>query len=191
MNRFFLLLATVSLTLASNACKKSTRPASALDEEPEPAVIGLEPDGGPADVAAINTYIESIEKARPTLGIRGPVTVEFGKRIIAEAQVYNADSGVPVLIYCQIREVEQWYYLFNRRVVQFRERRPADNGFEERRWNYTYEKVLGGEVRTADSPDALVSAKPTPLGPDQAKVAESHGVVNKYAFEILFGKLPE
>ncbi|MFM8449863.1 MAG: hypothetical protein ACKOAY_07130, partial [Haliscomenobacter sp.] len=139
MKRKLLFIATFAVAGILSSCIDKNKPTAPLDQEPEKAVLQFESDGGPADDAAVVAYVASIEKAKPTLGIRGPVTVEFGKNILAEAQVFNAESGVPVLIYLQIRDVEQWYYLYNRRAVQFRERRPSSDGFVERQWNFTYD----------------------------------------------------
>lgn len=191
MKRIFLFAATTCVAFALASCQSNNKSKAPIDQEPEQAVLEYENDGGPADDAAVTAYVASIEKARPTLGIRGPVTVEFGKNILAEAQVFNAESGVPVLIYLQIRDVEQWYYLYNRRVVQFRERRPSSKGFSERQWNYTYAKALSGLEKNAPTPDGLDAEKGTSLSLDDAKTAESHGVVNLNVFEILYGKLPK
>ena len=151
MNRYLIFSTLLVLALA-NACKKNppSSGAALLDANAEIDSVGLQYDGGPESISEIADYVDTLDVLLPILNIRGPVPVTIGKDILADAKIYSDTiTGDPLVIYCQIRDVEQWYYLFARRVVHFRERQPASRGFEERRWDYTYKAAVRGEQRNA------------------------------------------
>ncbi len=191
MNRYLIFSTLLVLALA-NACKKNppSSGAALLDANAEIDSVGLQYDGGPESISEIADYVDTLDVLLPILNIRGPVPVTIGKDILADAKIYSDTiTGDPLVIYCQIRDVEQWYYLFARRVVHFRERQPASRGFEERRWDYTYKAAVRGEQRNAATPDGLSSAEPEELKPADMRPRETHGNVNTAAFEIIYGKI--
>ncbi len=191
MNRYLIFSTLLVLALA-NACKKNppSSGAALLDANAEIDSVGLQYDGGPESISEIADYVDTLDVLLPILNIRGPVPVTIGKDILADAKIYSDTiTGDPLVIYCQIRDVEQWYYLFARRVVHFRERQPASRGFEERRWDYTYKAAVRGEQRNAATPDGLSSAEPEELKLGDMRPRETHGNVNTAAFEIIYGKI--
>lgn len=191
MNRYLIFSTLLVLALA-NACKKNppSSGAALLDANAEMDSVGLQYDGGPESISEIADYVDTLDVLLPILNIRGPVPVTIGKDILADAKIYSDTiTGDPLVIYCQIRDVEQWYYLFARRVVHFRERQPASRGFEERRWDYTYKAAVRGEQRNAATPDGLSSAEPEELKLGDMRPRETHGNVNTAAFEIIYGKI--
>ena len=191
MNRYLIFSTLLVLALA-NACKKNppSSGAALLDANAEIDSVGLQYDGGPENISEIADYVDTLDVLLPILNIRGPVPVTIGKDILADAKIYSDTiTGDPLVIYCQIRDVEQWYYLFARRVVHFRERQPASRGFEERRWDYTYKAAVRGEQRNAATPDGLSSAEPEELKLGEMRPRETHGNVNTAAFEIIYGKI--
>jgi len=191
MNRYLIFSLLFFLALA-NACKKTppSSGAALLDANTDVDSVGLQYDGGPESIQEIADYVDTLDVLLPILNIRGPVTVTLQKDILADAKIYSDTiTGDPLIIYCQIRDVEQWYYLFARRVVHFRERQPANRGFEERRWDYTYKAAVRGELRTSATPDGLSSAEPEELKRSDMRPRETHGNVNTAAFEIIYGKI--
>ena len=171
MNRLVVVFSLVALTLAFASCRNEPKPAAQQTPATGAETAGMEvkDDGGPKDQKAIEAFSAAIDANLSTMTLRGPQTVDFSSGQRGEVTVYADTSAMPMLAYCQIREVEQWYYLYNRRVVQFKERRPGKKGFEERRWYYSQTNLLAGELRKANTPDGLAAATPKPLSPSDAQ----------------------
>ncbi|MBK8042515.1 MAG: hypothetical protein KBG02_07950 [Haliscomenobacter sp.] len=193
MNRLVVVFSLVALTLAFASCRNEPKPAAQQTPATGAETAGMEvkDDGGPKDQKAIEAFSAAIDANLSTMTLRGPQTVDFSSGQRGEVTVYADTSAMPMLAYCQIREVEQWYYLYNRRVVQFKERRPGKKGFEERRWYYSQTNLLAGELRKANTPDGLAAATPKPLSPSDAQPEETLGAVGMRVLEILFGPPPQ
>ncbi|MBK6949298.1 MAG: hypothetical protein IPH16_15645 [Haliscomenobacter sp.] len=193
MNRLLAVFSLVALILSIASCRKEAKPASEQTPatEAQAPEIEVKDDGGPKDQKAIDAYTAAIDANLSGMDLRGPQTVDFSSGQRGEVTVYADTSAMPLLAYCQIREVEQWYYLYNRRVVQFKERRPGKKGFEERRWYYSQTDLLSGALRKANTPDGLAAAIPQPLSPSEAQDGEALGAVGMRVLEILFGPAPQ
>lgn len=193
MNRLVIVFPLVALVVFFGSCRKEAKPASELTPAAgvEAPKIEVKDDGGPKDEKAIDAYTAAIDGNLSAMGLRGPRTVDFSSGQRAEVTVYADSSAMPLLVYCQIREVEQWYYLYNRRVVQFKERRPGKKGFEERRWYYSQTAILSGALRKANTPDGLNAASPKLLKPSEVQDSETLDGAGMRVFEILFGRISQ
>lgn len=187
-----LMYGGLAMAIMLTGCKKDVKDSASTDpvQQPTPQVrIEIPNDGGPDDVKGIQAYVDSVEKVLPLLGVRGPQTVMLGDRV-AEAKVYSGEDDTPLLIYCQLREVEQWYFLWKRRLLSYRERKPGKKGYEEQRWYYTRDAAIKGELLNAANPAAFASAarKDIPLSKITSDVVLEE--VNLRIFEILYGNAP-
>lgn len=190
MNRFLLLFVLFS-GLAISSCKNDAK--SPATDEVDVSGIEAKPlfpdDGGPADLTAIKAYVDSIDGIFPTMGMRGPRTILFGEQV-AEAKAYSGEDDAPRLIYCQLRDVEQWYYLYNRRIVEYRERRPGKKGFEEQRWYYNNFGVIKGEMRNASNPAEIDNAPGKEIPLKKMGTDFAFEEVSMRIFEVLYGGAP-
>ncbi len=192
MNRLVAVFTAAVLVMAFASCRKEAKTTA---QAPEPAQTApaapVKDDGGPKDEKAIEAYTAAIDANLGAMERRGPRTVDFSSGQRGEATVYADSAATPLLLYCQIRETEQWYYLHNRRIVQFRERRPGKKGFEERRWYYSQTAVLSGASRNANTPDGLAASAPQALKPSEISDSETLDGVGMRVFEILYGRISQ
>ena len=190
MNRVIFGILTFGV-LTMTACKSDkAKTETAPEVGNSPTEVILENDGGPADLAAIRAYGDSIDAALSTLAAKGPVPLTIGEDIF-EGTAYSDEDGTPLLIYCQRNGVEQWYYLFNRRITQFRDRRPDGKRIEEQRWYYTYQGPVHGERLVAADAKGLKNAEVKEIKVSRIEDYYSMGAVTMRVLEVLFGRMPQ
>lgn len=175
--------------LAITACKNDKVETKSEAGNSSTEVV-LENDGGPADLAAIRAYGDSIDAVLSTLAAKGPVPLTIGEDIF-EGTAYSDEEGTPLLVYCERNGVEQWYYLFNRRITQFRDRRPDGKRVEEQRWYYTYQGPVHGERLVATDAKGLKNAEIKEIKVSNIEDYYSMGQVTLRVLEALFGRLPK
>lgn len=188
MNRAILAI-LIFLVLITTACKSDKGKIGSAVED-APAEVVLENDGGPADLAAIRAYGDSIDAILSSLSVKGPVPLAIGEDIY-QGTAYSDAAGVPLLLYCERNGIEQWYYLFKRRITQFRDRRPDGKRIEEQRWFYTYQGPVYGERLVAEDKKGLEKAKVKEIKVKNIEDYYTLGEVTMRVLEALFGRLPQ
>lgn len=188
MNRVIFWIFTFGI-LTITACRND-KIETKSEVENAPTEVVLENDGGPSDLAAIRAYGDSIDAVLSTLAAKGPVPLTIGEDIF-EGTAYSDEAGTPLLIYCERNGVEQWYYLFNRRITQFKDRRPDGKRIEEQRWYYTYQGPVYGERTVATDAKALKNAEFKEIKVSKMDDYYSMGEVTLRVLEALFGRLPK
>jgi len=179
----------VFLSLITNACK-SDKAASATEAADAPAEVILENDGGPVGLEAIRAYGDSIDAVLSSLPSKGPVPSPIGEDIF-QVKAYSDNAGVPLLLYCERNGVEQWYYLFNRRITQFRDRRPDGKKIVEQRWYYSFQGPVYGEKLVAKDAKSLKNTEAKEIKIKNIESYYTHGEVTVRVLEALFGRLPK
>lgn len=183
MNKSSLLVALVSLSLgAFSACKSDNTNNQASQES------GIEtPDAGPEVIADIDRRVADIGAGMDTLEVKGPITVTRGADNY-EATAYFLNSE-PLIIHSQFGGVNQWYYLYNRRVIMLRELLGEGKGVVENKFYYSTDAVLLAETRKADAEPALLDArarKYRPTGDDDYRM--DVGAANSSGIGFLYGQ---
>lgn len=172
-----------------SACKND-RASNGKAEGPEsaPVTVTLPDDGGPSTLEAIKLYGDSIDAVLSGLRVNGPVPVPVGPDIF-QGTAYTSPDGTPLLLYCERNGVEQWYYLYKRRITQFRDRRPGKKQVEEQRWYYTFQGPVSGEQLTGANVKALKNATPEKIAVEDIEPYYTLGEVTVRVMEILFGRM--
>jgi hypothetical protein len=185
----FIYLPILLVGLFSSACKND-RAEKGKVQEPESAAVTvtLEDDGGPSTLGAIKSYGDSIDAVLSGLLSKGPVPVPVGPDIF-QGIAYSGADGTPLLLYCERNGVEQWYYLYKRRITQFRDRRPGKKQVEEQRWYYTFKGPVSGERLVAADAKGLKGATPEAIAAKDIEPYYALGEVTVRVMEILFGRM--
>jgi hypothetical protein len=155
-----------------------------------PAEVVLPDDGGPSTLEAIKSYGDSIDAVLSGLTSRGPVPVPVGPDIF-QGTAYTTADGTPLLLYCERNGVEQWYYLYKRRITQYRDRRPVKKQVEEQHWYYTFQEPIHGERLVAADAKGLKGATPKEIAVGDIEPYYTLGEVTIRVMEILFGRMPK
>lgn len=188
MNRLIFFVVFL-LVLSIAGCKRDMTSKGA-GQDVAPITVELPNDGGPANLKAIKAYADSVDAILPKLSVKGPVPVPVGADIF-QGTAYSGADGAPLLLYCERNGIEQWYYLYNRRITEFRDRRKGEKAVEEQRWYYTFKGPLYGEQLEAKDAKGLKKAKAEEIPLKDMEAYYSHGEVTVRVMEALFGRMPK
>jgi len=132
----------------------SCKSDKSIDNEVEngPPVFQMT-DVGPETVPLINKEVERIVKEMNTYEVKGPITVKHLDGL-AEMTLYNL-AGVPVVIKTQKAQTEQWFFLYNRRVIYLRELIYEENALTENKFYYSNTGMINAVQKQANNQASL------------------------------------
>lgn len=128
------------------------------DSEKGPPVFQMT-DVGPESVPLINKEVERIVKEMNTYEVKGPITVKHIEGL-AEMTLYNL-SGVPVVVKTQKAQTEQWFFLYNRRVIYLRELIYEENSLTENKFYYSNTGMINAVQKEAKNQSDLPKVEPS------------------------------
>jgi len=118
-------------------------------------------DVGPETVPLINKEVERIVKEMNTYEVKGPITVKQEEGL-AEMTLYNL-NGVPVVIKTQKAQTEQWFFLYNRRVIYLRELIYDEHSLTENKFYYSNSGMINAVQKEAENQAELPKIEPSKL----------------------------
>ncbi len=110
-------------------------------------------DVGPETVPLIDKEVERIVKEMNDYEAKGPITVKHVDGL-AEMTMYNLE-GVPVVIKTQKAQTEQWFFLYNRRVICLRELLYQDDSLTENKFYYSNTGMINATQKEAENQSEL------------------------------------
>jgi hypothetical protein len=110
-------------------------------------------DVGPETVPLIDKEVERIVKEMNDYEVKGPITVKHVDGL-AEMTLYNL-TGVPVVIKTQKAQTEQWFFLYNRRVIYLRELIYQDDSLTENKFYYSNTGMINATQKEAENQSEL------------------------------------
>lgn len=116
-------------------------------------------DVGPETVPLINKEVERIVKEMNTYEVKGPITVKHLDGL-AEMTLYNL-SGIPVVIKTQKAQTEQWFFLYNRRVIYLRELIYEESSLTENKFYYSNTGMINAVQKEAKDQSELPKVEPS------------------------------
>lgn len=125
------------------------------EAEKSPPVFQMT-DVGPETVPLIEKEVERIVKEMNDYEVKGPITVKHVEGL-AEMTLYNL-AGVPVVIKTQKAQTEQWFFLYNRRVIYLRELIYQDDSLTENKFYYSNTSMINATQKEADNQSELSKA---------------------------------
>lgn len=185
-NQNFLLLSCM-LLLSLLGCKNDVKNAEA---NPDGVwEVDVPPIKGPESIAGIEKIVKKIDAEMDSMDVAGPNYVFEGpEKTKIEVMVYSKD-GMPHLVYTKAPNLESWYYLLERRPVYLKELVLTENGFEQNRFYYGTQKLIGAERRKGASPDEANNASPGKYRGAKDDFRLSGEAVTGKVLEFLYGKM--
>lgn len=113
-------------------------------------------DVGPETLPLIDQEVERIVKEMNDYEAKGPITVKHIDGL-AEMTLYNL-AGVPVVIKTQKAQTEQWFFLYNRRVIYLRELLYQDDSLTENKFYYSNTGMINATQKEAKNQSDLSKA---------------------------------
>jgi hypothetical protein len=138
----------------------SCKSDESIEKEPEksPPVFQMT-DVGPETVPVIEKEVERIVKEMNDYEVKGPITVKHVDGL-AEMTMYNL-AGVPVVIKTQKAQTEQWFFLYNRRVIYLRELIYQDDLLTENKFYYSNTAMINATEKVAVNQSELSKTTPS------------------------------
>ncbi len=132
----------------------SCKSDESIDNEAEksPPVFQMT-DVGPETVPLIDKEVERIVNEMNDYEAKGPITVKHIDGL-AEMTLYNL-AGVPVVIKTQKAQTEQWFFLYNRRVIYLRELIYQDDSLTENKFYYSNTGMINATQKKAENQSEL------------------------------------
>lgn len=122
------------------------------ETEKSPPVFQMT-DVGPETLPLIDQEVERIVKEMNDYEAKGPITVKHIDGL-AEMTLYNL-AGVPVVIKTQKAQTEQWFFLYNRRVIYLRELLYQDDSLTENKFYYSNTGMINATQKEAKNQSDL------------------------------------
>jgi hypothetical protein len=145
-------------------------------------------DVGPETVPLINKEVERIVREMNSYESKGPITVKHYNGL-AEMTLYNL-NGVPIVIKTQKAQTEQWFFLYNRRVIYLRELIYGEKSLIENKFYYSNTGMIHAVQKEAQNQAALASVKPESFRKGFKKdYRSSVQEVNLLVFRFLYGDI--
>ena len=128
------------------------------ETEKSPPVFQMT-DVGPETVPLIDKEVERIVKEMNDYEVKGPITVKHVDGL-AEMTLYNL-AGAPVVIKTQKAQTEQWFFLYNRRVIYLRELIYQDDSLTENKFYYSNTGMVNATQKEAENQSELSKSTPS------------------------------
>jgi len=156
MKYFTLWLCLISVLLSTVlwGCKENN---DSPEETEKVAPVFEMADVGPETVALINKEVERLVLEMDTYEVKGPITVNHLDGL-AEMTLFNF-QGLPTVIKTQRGQREQWFFLYNRRVIFLREVNYFQDHLTENKFYYSNTGMIKALEKEAKDQAGLATAE--------------------------------